>query len=216
MNINPYGKNRGLGWIIGTCIIGPFLLYIFNVLFMGGNKTAMAYADKYIQTSDTIEVEIPFTLDMDNKWENFTTALARYGGSGNVKAYCTSTFYSKKHSRYLSLVTFEGYNACRIINLKGEAHMWDAELTRSSLIDSRGHNIVILARVNRVQWNDPLYGTKENPMPFFWKRTLSDYNPEMEFVATISEEVNKIFVSEYLSRFLPKKEFKRLYGDSSK
>ena len=50
-------------------------------------------------------------------------------------------------------------------------------------------------------------------MPFFWKRTLSDYNPEMEFVATITDEINKIFVSEYLSRFLPKKEFVRLYGD---
>lgn len=59
------------------------------------------------------------------------------------------------------------------------------------------------------------YGTKENPMPIFWKRTLSDYNSEMEYVATVSDAANKIFVGKYLFRFLPKKEFKRLYGDSS-
>lgn len=213
MEINSYGKIRGLGWIIGTCIVGPVLLYLFNILFMGGNKIAIAYADKYIQNSDTIEIEIPHLNFLKLKHESFHTSLSRYGGGGNVKSYYTAIFYSKTYQRYLSLVRFSGYNFCRMTNLKGEIHTWDAELSRFDMIESRESNIVVLARVNRVQWNDPSYGTKENPIPFFWMCTLSDYNPEMGYVATISDEVNKIFVSEYLSRFLPEKEFVRLYGD---
>lgn len=213
MDINFSPKIRGLGWIIGSCILGPLLLLLFNLLFMGDNKAAIAYADEYIQDSDTITVEIPHTNFLELKHETFTTAFARYGGDSNVKIYCTATFYSKTYQRYLSLVTFDGYNICCITDLKGNKHVWDAELSRFDIIDGRENDIIVLARVNRVQWNDPLYGTKENPMPFFWKRTLSDYNPEMEFVATITDEINNIFVREYLSRFLPKKEFMRLYRD---
>ena len=210
-DINTYKTRNNLGWVLGAFVLGPILLYFFNIFFMGGDKKAAAYADKYILDSDTIEVEIPHTPYLDEQHESYTTALSRYGGGGNVRSYYTATFYSKKYKRYLSLVTFSGYNVYYEVDLAGEEHAFDAEMTRGCLINGRSYNMIISAHVNRIQWNDSSYGTKENPMPIFWKRTLSDYNSEMEYVATVSDEVNKIFVREYLSRFLPKKEFKRLY-----
>lgn len=151
MDINTYEKIRGLGWIIGSCILGPLLLLLFNLLFMGDNKAAIVYANKYIQDSDTITVEIPHTIFLELKHETFTTAFARYGGGSNIKIYCTATFYSKTYQRYLSLVRFDGYNACYITDLKGNKHAWDAELSRFDIIDGRGNDIVVLSRVNRVQ-----------------------------------------------------------------
>ena len=191
----------------------PILLYFYNVLYLENvDLKVKSYTNRYIVDSDTIEVAIPFTPDLDRKQKKYITSLSISKWGNNIKCYNTATFYSEKYKRYLSLVTFNGYNTYREVDQKGEEHIFDAELEREDFINSRSYNMIISAHVNRIQWNDSSYGTKENPMPIFWKRTLSDYDSEMEYVATVSDRINRNFVREYLLRFLPKKEFKRLYG----
>ena len=88
---------------------------------------------------------------------------------------------------------------------------------------------VFLVRVNRIQLHDPKYGTKENPVPVFWykfvKGTIryryntdgtpydpSQHDPYFEVQDNVSDEANKLFVTEYLTRFLPQEEIERLFG----
>ena len=70
------------------------------------------------------------------------------------------------------------------------------------------------AYVNHKQWQDPTYGTKDNPVPIFFKRALSGHETlDMDDWVTIKPSVNKKFVELYLAHELSSKEFKRLYGE---
>ena len=73
------------------------------------------------------------------------------------------------------------------------------------------------AYVNRQQWQDPTYGTKDNPVPIFFKRALSGHETlDMDDFITIKPSVNKKFVELYLAHELSSKEFNRLYGEDMK
>ena len=68
--------------------------------------------------------------------------------------------------------------------------------------------------MNRRQWNDPTYGTKDNPVPIFFKRVLSYPHSlgGMEDFYTIKPDIYKTFVELYLTHGLSSREFNRLYG----
>ena len=57
------------------------------------------------------------------------------------------------------------------------------------------------AYVNRQQWQDPTYGTKDNPVPIFFKRLLSGHENlgGMDDYITLKPSVNKKFVELYLA-----------------
>jgi len=64
---------------------------------------------------------------------------------------------------------------------------------------------------------DPTYGTKDNPVPIFFKRVLSGHETlDMDEHITIKPSVNKKFVELYLAHELSSKEFNRLYGADMK
>ncbi|MFC2515317.1 MAG: YHS domain-containing protein, partial [Prevotella melaninogenica] len=117
--------------------------------------------------------------------------------------------------KYLGVVTFIGsYNT--IQRGSGEKIWYDdiETLRLDYLYEIKSFS----AYVNRQQWQDPTYGTKENPVPIFFKRALSW--PEslggMEAWETIKPSVNKKFVELYLAHELSSKEFNRLYGEDMK
>ena len=123
-------------------------------------------------------------------------------------------FYSPKHKKYLGVVTFiGGYNT--IQRGSGEKIWYDdievQRLTFLYWIKS------FSAYVNRQQWLDPTYGTKDNPVPIFFKRALSGHETlDMDDFITIKPSVNKKFVELYLAHELSSKEFNRLYGEDMK
>ena len=132
-----------------------------------------------------------------------------------MATYNMYSFYSPEHKKYLGVVTFiGGYN----IHSKGQwRKIWydDLEPERLDVLyDIKSFS----AYVNRQQWQDPTYGTKENPVPIFFKRALSW--PEslggMDDLITIKPSVNKKFVELYLAHELSSKEFNRLYGEDMK
>ena len=144
------------GTILAMFIGAPLLIFIITRFTIGGNKSAIPYADTYIKNSDTIVVKVP--------------------------------------KDYRDLDTYE-----------------DLEVQRWTFIT----NIYSFsAYVNRRQWNDPTYGTKDNPVPIFFKRVLSYPHSlgGMEDFYTIKPDIYKTFVELYLAHGLSSREFNRLYG----
>ena len=204
------------GTIFASLVGGPLLIFIITRFTLGGNKDAIPYADTYIKNSDTIVVKIPINhREIDTDDDVFTTSAWFMGVAQTRSAtYNMIYFYSPEHKKYLGVVTFiGGYNT--IQRGSGEK-IWydDIEVQRLTFL----YRIKSFsAYVNRQQWQDPTYGTKDNPVPIFFKRALSGHETlDMDEHITIKPSVNKKFVELYLAHELSSKEFNRLYGEDMK
>ena len=204
------------GTIFASLVGGPLLIFIITRFTLGGNKDAIPYADTYIKNSDTIVVKTPINgLEIDIDDDVFTTSGWFMGvAQSRMATYNMYSFYSPEHKKYLGVVTFiGGYNT--IQRGSGEK-IWydDIEVQRLTyLYEIKSFS----AYVNRQQWLDPTYGTKDNPVPIFFKRALSGHETlDMDDFITIKPSVNKKFVELYLAHELSSKEFNRLYGEDMK
>ena len=205
------------GTIFASLVGGPLLIFIITRFTLGGNKDAIPYADTYIKNSDTIVVKIPKDRHKIEKDDDIFTTSGWFMGVAQTRTavYKLFSFYSPKYRKYLGVVTFiGGYNT--VPRGHGEK-LWyeDLEAQRLDVLyDIKSFS----AYVNRQQWQDPTYGTKENPVPIFFKRALSW--PEslggMDDLITIKPSVNKKLVELYLAHELSSKEFNRLYGEDMK
>ena len=205
------------GTVFASLVGGPLLIFIITRFTLGGNKDAIPYADTYIKNSDTIVVKIPKDRHKIKKDDDIFTTSGWFMGVAQTRSaiYNMYYFYSPEHKKYLGVVTFKGsYN---IIQRGSGEKIWydDIETLR---LDYLYEIKSFSAYVNRQQWQGPTYGTKENPVPIFFKRALSW--PEslggMEAWETIKPSVNKKFVELYLAHELSSKEFNRLYGEDMK
>ena len=204
------------GTVFASLVGGPLLIFIITRFTLGGNKDAIPYADTYIKNSDTIVVKTPINgLEIDIDDDVFTTSGWFMGvAQSRMATYNMYSFYSPEHKKYLGVVTFiGGYNT--IQRGSGEKIWYDdievQRLTFLYWIKS------FSAYVNRQQWQDPTYGTKDNPVPIFFKRALSGHETlDMDDFITIKPSVNKKFVELYLAHELSSKEFNRLYGEDMK
>ena len=205
------------GTVFASLVGAPLLIFIITRFTLGGNKDAIPYADTYIKNSDTIVVKTPINgLEIDIDDDVFTTSGWFMGvAQSRMATYNMYSFYSPEHKKYLGVVTFiGGYNT--IQRGSGEK-IWydDIEVQRLTyLYEIKSFS----AYVNRQQWQDPTYGTKDNPVPIFFKRSLSGHEilGGMDGYITIKPSVNKKFVELYLAHELSSKEFNRLYGEDMK
>ena len=204
------------GTVFASLVGASLLIFIITRFTLGGNKDAIPYADTYIKNSDTIVVKIPKDHHKIKKDDDIFTTSGWFMGIAQTRSatYNMYYFYSPKHKKYLGVVTFKGcYNT--IQRGSGEKIWYD---------DIEDHRLTFLYRiksfsayVNRQQWLDPTYGTKDNPVPIFFKRALSGHETlDMNEHITIKPSVNKKFVELYLAHELSSKEFNRLYGEDMK
>ena len=204
------------GTVFVSLVGAPLLIFIITRFTLGGNKDAIPYADTYIKNLDTIVVKIPKDHHKIKKDDDIFTTSGWFMGVAQTRSaiYNMYYFYSPKHKKYLGVVTFKGcYNT--IQRGSGEKIWYD---------DIEDHRLTFLYRiksfsayVNRQQWLDPTYGTKDNPVPIFFKRALSGHETlDMDEHITIKPSVNKKFVELYLAHELSSKEFNRLYGEDMK
>ena len=204
------------GTIFASLVGAPLLIFIITRFTLGGNKDAIPYADTYIKNSDTIVVKIPINHHEIDTYDDIFTTSGWFMGVAQTRSatYNMIYFYSPEHKKYLGVVTFKGcYNT--IQRGSGEKIWYD---------DIEDHRLTFLYRiksfsayVNRQQWLDPTYGTKDNPVPIFFKRALSGHETlDMDEHITIKPSVNKKFVELYLAHELSSKEFNRLYGEDMK
>ena len=204
------------GTVFVSLVGAPLLIFIITRFTLGGNKDAIPYADTYIKNSDTIVVKIPINHHEIDTYDDIFTTSGWFMGVAQTRSatYNMYYFYSPEHKKYLGVVTFKGcYNT--IQRGSGEKIWYD---------DIEDHRLTFLYRiksfsayVNRQQWLDPTYGTKDNPVPIFFKRALSGHETlDMDEHITIKPSVNKKFVELYLAHELSSKEFNRLYGEDMK
>ena len=213
---NFYSRIPAIGATLGTVfaltVATPLLVSLIAKFTLGGNKAAVPYADTYIRNSDTIVVTIPELAVIMPVNKTFTSRAWFAGVAHSQKStYKQICFYSPEYKRHLAVISFiGGYNVAKMGTGK-DAYNVDVEKERLSIIyDSK----TISAYINKTQWQDPTYGTKDNPMPIFFKRALSGFECAggMEDFIYIKPSVYKKFVELYLAHGLEPEEFDRLYG----
>ena len=206
-------------YLIGSFLIAPIIIVVTAFLFQRGNTSAKKYVDGYIRNSDIIEVTIPSFTDEDFFEKRIAYKVEIYEDEyQKKKMYMGETAYCEQYQKYVSIIMFGGYDYYDKENRRG-----DLALERNKTYFHEGN--VFLVRANRRQLNDSRYGTKENPVPVFWYKFVSGkredtvghkHNPNNPFhVAqdSVTDDINRVFVEQYLTRFLPKKELKRLFED---
>ena len=194
----------------------PLVVSLIAKFTLGGNKAAVPYADTYIRNSDTIVVTIPELAVIMPVNKTFTSRAWFAGVAHSQKStYKQICFYSPEYKRHLAVISFiGGYNVAKMGTGK-DAYNVDVENDRLSIIYNAKS---ISAYINKTQWQDPTYGTKDNPMPIFFKRALSGFECAggMEDFIYIKPSVYKKFVELYLAHGLEPEEFDRLYGADMK
>ena len=216
---NFYSRIPAIGATLGTVfaltVATPLVVSLIAKFTLGGNKAAVPYADTYIRNSDTIVVTIPELAVITPVNKTFTSRAWFAGMAHSQKStYKQICFYSPEYKRHLAVISFiGGYN---VVQGKTNKKVWyDVEKDRLSIIyDSK----TISAYINKTQWQDPTYGTKDNPMPIFFKKSLTGMEScasETDLL-TIKPSVYKKFVELYLAHGLEPEEFDRLYGADMK
>ncbi|MCV9930647.1 hypothetical protein OIU83_23530, partial [Flavobacterium sp. LS1R49] len=150
-------KNLGIPYAIGYLIAGlvvvPFLIFIVNKLFFQGNN-AEKYIYQYLDNSKNIMMHLDPKVKTDYDFEIKNVFLSKSAG----KFYLESeTFYSKENKRYFQLRT------ANIGKLFFDAFR--------NHIEKHG----FIATVNKDDMENPLYGTKQNPIPIF--KVVGDGKP---------------------------------------
>ena len=217
---NFYSRIPAIGTTLGTVfaltVATPLLVSLIAKFTLGGNKAAVPYADTYIRNSDTIVVTIPELAVIMPVNKTFTSRAWFAGVAHSQKStYKQICFYSPEYKRHLAVISFiGGYNVAKMGTGK-DAYNVDVENDRLSIIYNAKS---ISAYINKTQWQDPTYGTKDNPMPIFFKRALSGFECAggMEDFIYIKPSVYKKFVELYLAHGLEPEEFDRLYGADMK
>ena len=216
---NFYSRIPAIGATLGTVfaltVVTPLVVSLIAKFTLGGNKAAVPYADTYIRNSDTIVVQIP-DITLITPIDKIFTSRAWFAGMAHSQksTYEQICFYYPEYKRHLAVISFiGGYN---VVQHKTEKNVWyDMEKERLNIIYNAKS---ISAYINKTQWQDPTYGTKDNPMPIFFKKSLTG----LEFCAsetdllTIKPSVYKKFVELYLAHGLEPEEFDRLYGADMK
>ena len=216
---NFYSRIPAIGATLGTVfaltVATPLVVSLIAKFTLGGNKAAVPYADTYIRNSDTIVVQIP-DITLITPIDKVFTSRAWFAGMAHSQksTYEQICFYSPEYKKHLAVISFiGGYN---VVQHKTEKKVWyDMEKERLNIIYNAKS---ISAYINKIQWQDPTYGTKDNPMPIFFKRALSGFECAggMEDYIYIKPSVYKKFVELYLAHGLEPEEFDRLYGADMK
>ena len=203
---NFYSRIPAIGATLGTVfaltVATPLLVSLIAKFTLGGNKAAVPYADTYIRNSDTIVVTIPELAVIMPVNKTFTSRAWFAGVAHSQKStYKQICFYSPEYKRHLAVISFiGGYNVAKMGTGK-DAYNVDVEKERLSIIyDSK----TISAYINKTQWLDPTYGTKDNPQPIFFKKSLTGMEScasETDLL-TIKPSVYKKFVELYLAHGL--------------
>ncbi|XUA17339.1 hypothetical protein ACQVA2_11635 [Citrobacter sp. OP27] len=188
---------RGLGYTFGMFIGIPLILMVVNFLFFRGNQVTQGEVTEYIVHSKVIEVFIP--TESTEIWDIYYPKLTR---GNNSRCFFKTIFYSQEHHKHMALITIDGYD------FRGEYH-YDNNRTRNDVIYSGGN---FLVRANKAQWNDPAYGTEANPVPVFGVKVIESGTGDSQVGFDVPDNLNRIFVEQYLDHFLSKEDFKKLFG----
>ena len=221
----------------GISVLGPLLFYLINPIIehFKGNRDAVAYTKTYVSQWDSIKITLPnnlFEQMMQKGSIRVKTLVSDSKGKYRIVAD-NKIFYISQYKKYFELIWIDGVD--EIVGLYNRHH--DAAGVQNGLMRP---NMVLSVYVNRKQWKDKSYGTKEKPMPVFLHRIISgddieernkfalwrdSLQPGGDFVDSYlppkavqrmrntPDSVNYKFAEYYLRYLLPEDEFERLFEE---
>ena len=236
------GSNKG-NWgrhglqAFGISVLGPLLFYLINPIIehFKGNRDAVAYTKTYVSQWDSIKIVLPANL-FDFSSGEFTHRTEVLTGDGKQKQRIYASFekcYISQYKKYFEIIWIVGID--EIVGLYNRHY--DAAGVQNDLIRP---NMVLSVYVNRKQWKDKSYGTKEKPMPVFVHRIISGDDIEernkkalrqdslfpgeimvdfylppkaVQRMRNTPDSVNYKFAEYYLRYLLPEDEFERLFEE---
>ncbi len=219
------GGNKG-NWgkyslqAFGISVLGPLLFYLINPIIehFKGNRDAVAYTKTYVSQWDSIKITLPnnlFEQMMQKGSIRVKTLVSDNKGKHRIAAD-NKIFYLPQYKKFFEI------NAAGVQN----------GLMRAGM--------VLSVYVNRKQWKDKSYGTKEKPMPVFLHRIISGDDIEernknalrkdslfpgeimvdfylpphaVQRMRNTPDSVNYKFAEYYLRYLLPEDEFERLFEE---
>ena len=221
----------------GISVLGPLLFYLINPIIdhFKGNRDAVAYTKTYVSQWDSIKIVLPANL-FDFSSGEFTHRTEVLTGDGKQKQRIYASFekcYISQYKKYFEIIWIVGID--EIVGLYNRHY--DAAGVQNDLMRP---NMVLSVYVNRKQWKDKSYGTKEKPMPVFLHRIISGDDIEernknalrkdrrfpgeimidfylppkaVQRMRNTPDSVNYKFAEYYLRYLLPEDEFERLFED---
>ena len=218
----------------GISVLGPLLFYLINPIIehFKGNRDAVAYTKTYVSQWDSIKLILPNDLleQSIKEGSSHIKMLSSYRDKNRIVA-ANEIYYIPQYKKYFELIWIEGVD--EFIAHYQRRH--DAAGIQCQLMRP---NMVLSVYVNRKQWKDKSYGTKEKPMPVFLHRIISgddieernklalwrdSLQPGGDFVdfylppkavqrmRNTPDSVNYKFAEYYLRYLLPEDEFERLF-----
>ena len=235
------GSNKG-NWgryglqAFGISVLCPLLFYLINPIIehFKGNRDAVAYTRTYVSQWDSIKLILPNDLleQSIKEGSSHIKMLSSYKDKNRIVA-ANEIYYIPQYKKYFELIWIEGVD--EFIAHYQRRH--DAAGIQCQLMRP---NMVLSVYVNRKQWKDKSYGTKEKPMPVFLHRIISgddieernkhalwrdSLQPGGRFVdfylppkavqrmRNTPDSVNYKFAEYYLRYLLPEDEFERLFEE---
>ena len=221
----------------GISVLGPLLFYLINPIIehFKGNRDAVAYTKTYVSQWDSIKITLPnnlFEQMMQKGSIRVKTLVSDSKGKHRIEAD-NKIFYISQYKKYFELIWIDGVD--EIVGLYNRHH--DAAGVQNSLMRA---GMVLSVYVNRKQWKDKSYGTKEKPMPVFLHRIISGDDIEernknalrqdslfpgeimvyfylppkaVQRMRNTPDSVNYKFAVYYLRYLLPEDEFERLFEE---
>ena len=235
------GNNKG-NWgryglqAFGISVLGPLLFYLINPIIehFKGNRDAVSYTKTYVSQWDSIKLILPNDLleQSIKEGSSHIKMLSSYRDKNRIVA-ANEIYYIPQYKKYFELIWIEGVD----VFVGFYNRRYDAAGVQNGLMRP---NMVLSVYVNRKQWKDKSYGTKEKPMPVFLHRIISgddieernkhalwrdSLQPGGDFVdfylppkavqrmRNTPDSVNYKFAEYYLRYLLPEDEFERLFEE---
>ena len=220
----------------GISVLGPLLFYLINPIIehFKGNRDAVSYTKTYVSQWDSIKLILPNDLleQSIKEGSSHIKMLSSYRDKNRIVA-ANEIYYIPQYKKYFELIWIEGVD----VFVGFYNRRYDAAGVQNGLMRP---NMVLSVYVNRKQWKDKSYGTKEKPMPVFLHRIISgddieernkhalwrdSLQPGGDFVDSYlppkavqrmrntPDSVNYKFAEYYLRYLLPEDEFERLFEE---
>lgn len=194
------GISGAMGYILGTIVVVPLLLYLISIIFYGPRKVSpdqiYSYVNNCIDVTDSVK-RYSF-LEYTNSGEKIGRQIKRYKAyldrhSTGDRRYFGYVYYSKKCNRYFNLLIIsEGMG----------------------IIDGIMDVLNIQMTINKEDYGNPAYGSIDNPIPVL---KVTGINKSVRYANKDYDKayMDTVFynnVKLYLEYIMPKKEFKARYG----
>ena len=236
------GNNKG-NWgryglqAFGISVLGPLLFYLINPIIehFKGNRDAVAYTKTYVNQWDSIKITLPNNLFEQMMQEgSIRVKILASDSKGKHRIEADNKiFYIFQYKKYFELIWINGVD--EIVGFYNRHY--DAAGVQNGLMRA---GMVLSVYVNRKQWKDKSYGTKEKPMPVFLHRIISGDDIEernknalrkdrrcpgeimidfylppkaVQRMRNTPDSVNYKFAEYYLRYLLPEDEFERLFEE---